>query len=179
MFQHILLATDLSETSENAFHLATDLARAQAARLTLLYVYEVSAHTMDGTFESEAERTWPGPVRIRGELDALATGLRATGLRTDAVIRFGDAAQRIAEVAREERVDLIVTGTHGRTGFRRLWHGSVAEHVLRRACAPVLTVPVGSANVIAIGPRRGKIDRRSAPSLASSMEGRGRGRGAP
>ncbi len=179
MFEHILLATDLSETSEGAFRVATDLARAQAARLTLLYVYEVSAHTMDGIFELEAERTWPGPVRIRGELDALATGLRATGLRTDAVIRFGDAARRIAEVAREERVDLVVTGTHGRTGFRRVWYGSVAEQVLRRSCAPVLTVPMRSAKVIAIGPRRRRLGRGSALSLTSSMEPRGRGRGTP
>jgi nucleotide-binding universal stress UspA family protein len=176
VFEHILLATDLSETSEGAFRIATDLARAQAARLTLLYVYEVSAHTIDGISESEAERSWPGPVRIRGELDAIATGLRATGIRADVVVRFGDAAQRIAEVAREEGVDLVVTGTHRRTGLRRLWYGSVAEQVLRRSSAPVLAVPMRSANVIAIGPRRRRLGRRSAPSLTSTtMEPRGRG----
>ena len=174
MFEHILLATDLSETSEGASRIATALARAHASRLTLLHVYEVSAHTLAGMPDAEAERTWPGPIRVRGELDAIATGLRATGIRADVVFRFGDPAQRIAEVAREEGVDLVVTGTHRRTGLRRLWYGSVTEEVLRHSGVPVLAVPVRSANVIAIGPRRRRLRRRSAPSLAPIVEPRGR-----
>ena len=150
MFQHILLATDFSEASEGAFRIATALARAHAARLTVLYVYEVSAQTLVGTPEEEAERTWPGPIRVRELLDCLVTGLRATGLRTDGVIRFGRASRLIAEVARTERVDMVVTGTHGRSGLARLWHGSVAEEVLRRSGAPVLAVPMGSNNVTGI-----------------------------
>lgn len=150
MFQHILLATDFSETSEGAFGIATALARAHAARLTVLYVYEVSAQTLAGTPDAEAERTWPGPIRVREQLDCLVTGLRATGLRTEGLIRLGVASRRIAEVARTERVDLVVTGTHGRSGLARLWYGSVAEQVLRRSGAPVLAVPMGSTNVIGI-----------------------------
>jgi len=178
VFDHILLATDLSEVSEGAFRIASALARAHASRLTLLYVYEVSAHTLAGMPDAEAERTWPGPIRVRGELDAIATGLRATGVRADAVIRFGDAARRIAEVAREERVDLVVTGTHGRSGLARLWYGSVAEQVLRSCGMPVLAVPTSSAIVIGIRAGARSLGRRTAPALTSTfMQPRTRNRG--
>ncbi len=149
MFHHILLATDLSDVAEEAFGLATALARAHAARLTLLHVYVVSAATCPTGFEVEAERTWPGVLRARERLDRLVTGLRATGLQAQAVVRFGEAAQRIAEVAGELGVDLVVTGTHGRRGLARLWYGSIAAEVLRRCCAPVLAVP-GRTNVIGL-----------------------------
>lgn len=145
MFHHILLATDLLDVSERALAVATALARGAAARLTILYVYEVSAQTLAGTSPAVAERTWPGPMRLRKELDRLATGLRATGVRADAVIEFGEPALRIAEVARLQDVDLVVTGTHGRRGLARIWHGSVAERVLRRcSSAPFLAVPMGT-----------------------------------
>ena len=170
MFQHILLATDLSDASEHAFCTATALARALAARLTVLHVYEVSAGTLGCTPDAEAERTWPGAIRIRELLDGLVTGLRATGLRAEGVIRFGSAARRIAEVARERNVDLVVTGTRGRTGVARFWYGSVAEQVLRRSSAPVLTVPMRSRNVIGMELRRGTERPRPAP-LGRSARG--------
>lgn len=154
MFQRILLATDFSVASEGAFSMATALARAHCARLTVLHVYEVSAQTLAGMSDAEAERTWPGPIRVREELDRLVTGLRATGVRADGLIRFGMPALRIPEVVRQEGVDLVVTGTKSRKGLARVWYGSVAEQVLRSSSAPVLAVPIAT-NVIAIRPRRG------------------------
>jgi len=146
-FQHILLATDLSNASERAFGLATAWARRSAARLTILHVYEVSVRTLAHASAAVAERTWPGPIRVRQELDRLVTGLRAGGVRADGMIRFGVPAREIAEVARQEGVDLVVTGTHGRRGLARLWYGSVAEQILRWSRAPVLTVPMDGARV--------------------------------
>jgi nucleotide-binding universal stress UspA family protein len=185
VFEHILLATDLSESSEGAFRIATVLAREHSTRLTLLYVYEVSARTLAGISEAEAARTWPGPVRARSELDAVVAGLRATGLRADGVVRFGvvapgGVARRIAEVASEERVDLVVTGTAGRSGLARLWYGSVAEQVLRSSSTPVLAVPMLSARVIGFASRPPRRGRRSAMVLTStSLDPRTRSRGAP
>jgi nucleotide-binding universal stress UspA family protein len=153
-FQHILLATDLSDASESAFGVATALARGSAARLSILHVYEVSARTLACASPAVAERTWPGPIRVRNELDRIVTGLRATGIRAEGMIRFGAPAHWIAEVARQRSVDLVVTGTHGRRGLARLWYGSVAEQVLRRSRTPVLIVPIADARVFAISSRR-------------------------
>jgi len=128
VFQHILLATDFSEASEGAFRVATALARTHAARLTVLYVYEVSAQTLAGTPEEEAERTWPGPIRVRELLDCLVTGLRATGLPTDGVIRFGRASRLIAEVARRTHE----AGRHGR--YRHPWPQRARAPLARQRC---------------------------------------------
>ncbi len=153
-FEHILLATDLSDASESAFGVAAALARGSAARLSILFVYEASARTLALASPAVAERTWPGPIRVRNELDRIVTGLCATGIRAEGMIRFGAPAHWIAEVARQRSVDLIVTGTHGRKGLARLWYGSVAEQVLRRSRTPVLTVPMTDGRVIAISSRR-------------------------
>ena len=74
------------------------------------------------------------------QLDALVTKAKRAGVRARALLLEGVAADRIVRAARSRYADLIVIGTHGRTGFARLMIGSVANRVVSHARCPVLTV---------------------------------------
>jgi nucleotide-binding universal stress UspA family protein len=131
----ILHATDFSEHSENAFRLACALARDYAAPLVLLHVHSPFVAYGDGLVAAL-------PPDFT---DELREKLRATDPHDPRVVverRLieGDPAREIVRLAREAGCDLIVMGTHGRTGLGRLLMGSVAEAVVRKAPCPVLTV---------------------------------------
>jgi nucleotide-binding universal stress UspA family protein len=74
---------------------------------------------------------------------------REAGVATEMCLETGNVVQQVLDRAEATSADLIVLGTHGRSGFQRLAMGSVAEKVLRRAGCPVLTIPVGAAEVSA------------------------------
>lgn len=122
--REILFATDFSDVAREAGSTAADLARHFGARLHVLYVVGPSRD--------------PDPASsvLGGAVDALGPGLR-----TVAVTVAGSAAREIAAYASSHGIDLIVIGTHGRTGVSRALLGSVAEAVVRRATCRVLTVP--------------------------------------
>jgi nucleotide-binding universal stress UspA family protein len=84
----------------------------------------------------------PGPPPSRAEVEQQLQALAATvpELRTECRVAEGPVADAILQVARETGCDVIVMGTHGRTGLVRLLVGSVAEQVVRHAPCPVLTV---------------------------------------
>jgi nucleotide-binding universal stress UspA family protein len=132
----ILHPTDFSAPSANAFEVACALARDYGARLILLHVRPPDVIYGDGYVLP------PDPGPIRRELLAMLNGIRPAdpALRVERVLEEGDPAEGIVEKARQVPCDLIVMGTHGRTGVGRLLMGSVAEAVLRRAPCPVLTV---------------------------------------
>jgi universal stress protein A len=67
------------------------------------------------------------------------------GLRVSTIVGHGDAAAEIVRFSEQEKVDLIVIATHGESGWRRLWFGSVAEKVVRNALRPVLTIRSGAS----------------------------------
>lgn len=79
------------------------------------------------------------------QLSALVAEAQTAGVDAVAQIRTGVPAESIVEAAREAKAELIVVGTHGRTGFERLVLGSVAERVVREAPCPVLTVKAKQA----------------------------------
>ena len=85
---------------------------------------------------------FPVPEDPREKLEELLRLAQASapGLQANYRVEKGDAAPRIVGVAEETRCDLIVMGTHGRTGLGRVLMGSVAEQVLRTAPCPVVTV---------------------------------------
>jgi nucleotide-binding universal stress UspA family protein len=145
MFQHILLATDLTGSSEGAIGVAAALGRAHGGRLTVLHVYEATASALADTTPAVAERTWPGGIRARRALDVVVDRLRAHGLLVEGFLRFGVVADQIFEAADGRGADLIVMGTGRRRGLARVWYGSVAERVVRGARVPVLAVPGSSA----------------------------------
>ncbi len=141
MFSHILLATDLTRASEPALHVAATLSRVRGGRLTVLHVYEVTAHVLGETPPAVAERTWPGGVRARRALDGVVHRLRAHGLQADGALRFGMVSDQVVGAAVEHGVDVVVMGTGRRRGLARAWYGSVTDAVVRGASVPVLAVP--------------------------------------
>jgi nucleotide-binding universal stress UspA family protein len=122
--RNILFATDFSAASEAAGHKAADLARQFGARLHVL-------HAVPRYFDCDA----PRPA-LDDAVAALGPGLSVTP-----VVTAGLAAPAIVAYAVIHGVDLIVLGTHSRTGLSHILLGSVAEAVIRQAPCRVLTVP--------------------------------------
>ncbi|HEY1307673.1 MAG TPA: universal stress protein [Vicinamibacterales bacterium] len=141
-FTRILSPVDFSESSTRALAHAVALARWYQSQLTVLHVVP--------TFEPMQVRGDLGqPVHIAAPLTReevvaeLRRQLEVVGVVPDArfVAQAGDASSTIVDQATTGRADLVVMGTHGRRGFKRLLLGSVTETVLREAPCPVLTVP--------------------------------------
>lgn len=135
-FKTILFATDFSPASSVAFDVAAALARDYRARVIAVHVIEPVAM---GFSEYTA---FVGPEEDKGMALANLQAIKAPSPRVTIEHRLleGDPATVIAETAAETGADLVVMGTHGRTGLTRFVMGSVAEEVLRRAPCPVLTV---------------------------------------
>jgi nucleotide-binding universal stress UspA family protein len=133
----ILFPTDFSDRAMNAFHMASALARDHRAALTVLHVREMPALPF-----AEFGAVPPPALPSREELMAKLAKfeLPDEGIAVEFVIADGEPGEEIVRVAKEHRCDLIVMGTHGRTGLSRLLMGSVAERVMRRAPCPVLTL---------------------------------------
>jgi nucleotide-binding universal stress UspA family protein len=140
-FKKILCPVDFSEDSQQAMQVAAGLARSSQATLVLLYVWQPQQWMTDYGMQ------WPNEVLL--EAQAIEEGKLATN-RVDAqrlgapevVTRLlrGEPWDQIVSVAREDAIDLIVMGTHGRTGLRRALIGSVAERVVRHAPCTVMVV---------------------------------------
>ena len=132
----ILFPTDFSESSDAAMRYATVLARDTGAELIIAYVHEPAAAYAAGDMVVDV-----GMAAEDRLLEQLET---VTPADLDVPHRYqlmhGDPIGEIVRLADEEQVDMIVMGTHGRTGLTRLLMGSVAEAVVRRANCPVLTV---------------------------------------
>jgi universal stress protein A len=123
-FRDILFATDFSEASRSAGQTAAAVARHFGARLHVLHVVPP---VTDPT---------PAPEALRAVVADLEAGLSVV-----TAVASGRVATQIVNYARRNSVDLVVLGTHGRTGVSRALLGSVAEAVIRRARCRVLTVP--------------------------------------
>ena len=135
----ILHPTDFSPGSAAAFDYACDLARNADARLIVLHAFGPAVPiATEGVILSADLDELRGLARR--ELDAIRPADPA--VRVERVVREGPTTPTILDAAAEFHADLIVMGTHGRTGFRRLILGSVTEEVLRKAPCPVLTVKV-------------------------------------
>ncbi len=144
MFKRILVPTDFSDPSDAAFDYARALAAPFGSTIQLLHVVEPPLDT--STFTNEV---YVGNVpsiyealakEAQSQLDVRISPADCAryGLRTEVVT--GQSAPVILEHALDQHIDLIVMGTHGRTGLAHLFMGSVAEHVVRKSVCPVLTV---------------------------------------
>jgi nucleotide-binding universal stress UspA family protein len=128
----ILYPTDFSDPAAAAFPLAVALARDYGAKLIVLYVEP--SPISHGELVARRQDHTDGLWRMLQELQARPT------VHVEHRLKEGAAAEVILRTAAEDHVDLIIMGTHGRTGLERLLMGSVAEQVLRRAPCLVLTV---------------------------------------
>ncbi len=135
----ILHATDFSVDSEGALRVARLLARDHGARLIILYVERLDVLS-DGTPAAEVD-----PRVFKEALENVRKRVDGPDLKypVETLLRQGFAPEGIIETAEEMGCDLIVMGTHGRTGLSRLLMGSVAENVLPKASCPVLVVKTG------------------------------------
>jgi nucleotide-binding universal stress UspA family protein len=141
--RHILHPSDFSPASSAAFTKALALARDAKAQLTIVHVLSpavvlpVDVYVAPRVYD-DIQRS--AETYARKKLDVLLARARKAGVRAKTALVEGVAAERIVAAARRNRADLIVIGTHGRTGLARLMLGSVASRVVATAACPVLTV---------------------------------------
>jgi len=142
----ILLPHDFSSCANHAAALARDVAKSHGARMVLLHV----GHLPLG-LDGDAMVTPPGGgagMRARDlilssaaeHVEDLAARLRKDGVEVTTAMAVGEVVEEILAAADREKVDLIVMGTHGRTGLAHVVVGSVTEKVVRQAGVPVLTL---------------------------------------
>ena len=137
--KNILYATDFSDASRAALPVVATIARKYGSHVFAAHVWAPQPYTMvsreelallDGTEEREAREVLEGFVRIK-ELE---------GISVTPLVTCGDAARELGRMVRQKHIDLAVLSTHGRTGFKRLLLGSVAEELFHSLPCPVLTV---------------------------------------
>jgi len=142
----ILCPIDLSGFSQSVLAYAAAFANLFGSEVTVLHVLATAVPPATlGTDPAWLLQVPESRDSMASELDALLAPLSSTGVTVRTQIAEGHTSAEIVRYAADHDVDLIVMGTHGRSGFDRLALGSVAEKVLRKAPCPVLTVPPGAA----------------------------------
>lgn len=139
----ILIALDASPHSEQALEFVTRMRWPAGSRVIVLSVMQPIASPVTGPFEPGAatDELMEEQRKALEELVSRAERrLRETGFSTEARVRAGDPRETLIEEARNERADLIVMGSHGRTGLTKLMLGSVSSHVTTHAPCSVLVV---------------------------------------
>jgi nucleotide-binding universal stress UspA family protein len=142
-FNRILVPVDFSGSSMKALNYAISFAGRVGAKIILLhamrpgYAYVGDARTVyDLAAFNESLR-----VETERQMREFIHAAKFGGVKFETAVRLGAAVEEICDFARSEDVDLIITATHGRTGFKHVLIGSVAERVVRHADRPVLVVP--------------------------------------
>ena len=137
--QHVLVPLDFSPYAEQALDYAITLAQHLQARVTLLHVIQLP------TVVNVEGGMWPSSTflddleaDVTRDMEAYRTRVTAAGLAGECLVVQGIPFQEILDIAKARQVDLIVMGTHGRTGLSHVLLGSVAEKVVRLAPCPVL-----------------------------------------
>jgi nucleotide-binding universal stress UspA family protein len=141
--RRILHPTDFSRASTPAFKRAVEMARANRAQLVVAHVLVASMPIMgDGYVSPQVYEDLDAAARAAAQkqLRQLMDRARQAGVRVKGLLLDGVPHERIARAARSQKADLVVIGTHGRTGFAKLFLGSVASRVLAVSPCPVLTV---------------------------------------
>ena len=147
MYDRILVPTDGSDTAETAVDHALDLAERYGAEIHALYVVDTDAMDLSlGTEQIDRLRSGKfgemTEIRERAELatSVIADRARERGIDVVEHVTAGRPHAVVADYAEDEDVDLIVMGSHGRSGVKRALLGSVTERVLRSTHRPVLVV---------------------------------------
>ncbi|MBB3261885.1 nucleotide-binding universal stress UspA family protein [Paraburkholderia bannensis] len=146
MYSRILVAIDGSKTASHALDTAIQLALESQAELTPLYVIDlpVMAYDVPGFDPSIVRDAYFEEGRLLctdAQEKMMVAGVRGVARSVEVDLGAEDIAHCIARTAAESKADLIVMGTHGRRGVRRLVLGSVADRVLRSSRCPILLVP--------------------------------------
>ena len=143
LYRRILHPTDFSRASRPAFERAVKLARQEGAELLIVHVMVPPAPFVgNGYVSPKTYEDLEAAARKSAEsqLKTVLARAKKAGARAKAILTEGIPVEQIVRAAKGKRADLIVIGTHGRTGFSRFFLGSVAERVVQLAPCPVLTV---------------------------------------
>lgn len=140
--KQILVPTDFSENAQHAVDYAVALAKQCSAKLHLLHTPVVPTYLlMDLSYS-------PGPEAVtrilndaQDALDEQTEGIAAAGIEHFTAIREGTVHEVIRDYAKEHDVDLVVVGTHGRSGVSKLMYGSVTERVIKTVHTPIIVIP--------------------------------------
>jgi nucleotide-binding universal stress UspA family protein len=153
--RRILCPVDFSDHSRRALDHAIAIARWYQATVTVVNVFSPAPVAAMGPSPMVFEPivlTQVDRDQLLAALEAFAHAESAPGITIDAVVREGNTAGEVLEQAASMKADLLVIGTHGRSGFERRLLGSVAEKVLRKVSCPVMTVPKGLPDAVPAGP---------------------------
>ncbi|OHB39259.1 MAG: hypothetical protein A3C38_06425 [Planctomycetes bacterium RIFCSPHIGHO2_02_FULL_50_42] len=138
----ILCPVDYSVCSSEAMKYAAHIAAEDDAKVYLMHVIDIRSFGHESPLDTEIPKPSPETLeRIRKELaEDLVHEKDGKRVAVEAIVVVGKPIEEILKVAKEKKIDLIVMGTHGRTGIPHVVIGSVAENVVRKASCPVLTV---------------------------------------
>jgi len=136
----ILAPTDCSEASIDALKYSIKIAKAQRAKLMVLHIV---SHLKNAAFHSIADKSAFNSTALLASKNHLENFWKSMGeneIEADLVVEYGDPFAEITRYAKSKKNDIIVMGTHGRTGLMHVLMGSVAEKVVRYSHIPVVTV---------------------------------------
>jgi nucleotide-binding universal stress UspA family protein len=141
--RRIVSATDFSSASNRALEMAVDLAKQNKGELLLVHVLVPSMSYpedsyVDPAFYLDLEKSTRRTAQAA--LDKLTNKIKRAKVKVKGLLLKGTAHDQIVRAAKNRRADLIVIGTHGRTGLTKLLMGSVAGRIVSEASCPVLTV---------------------------------------
>jgi universal stress protein A len=142
--RRVLHATDFSRASQRAFGQAVDMAQQNKAELWLLHVltpvtnYVIGEYDTDPTLYARLDES--AYRDAQAALSALTQRAEKAKIKVTSKLVRGTPQDQILQVAKSSKADMIVIGTHGRTGLSKLFMGSVAGKVVSAATCPVLTV---------------------------------------
>jgi nucleotide-binding universal stress UspA family protein len=141
--RNILFASDFSKASRKAFTTAVKTAKSNGATLTI--VHAIAPFTPIGPDQYVGPDTWQeldeqAKKWAATHLKTLTGRARAAGVRAKSLLVEGQAAREVTKAAKKIHADLVVIGTHGRTGFAKLFLGSIASQIVATSKIPVMTV---------------------------------------
>lgn len=140
MFEHIFVPTDFSADADAALSVAVGIAEKFGSRITLVHACEPPTYAYMGLMATTVDLVTPVHDAAREALAKALGDLRTRWASSDSLLLFGSVAVELSSAIEKQKPDLVVMGTHGRTGMSHLLLGSVAERLVRTAPAPVLTV---------------------------------------
>ena len=138
--KQILIPIDFSDYSDQALRWGVSLAHKYGAQLLLLHVIPEVLEEVSARASAGEQHVIDLTAEVEAQLHEIARQGLKEGLAVQVRVADGEPADAILRLAREERADLIVMGTHGRSGLSHLLLGSTAEAVVRAASCPVFTV---------------------------------------
>ena len=140
MFEHIFVPTDFSTNADQALAIAVAIAEKFGSRITLVHACEPPTYAYIGLMTTPVDLVTPLQDAAQEALDNAIRDLRPRFPRCESLLLFGPVALELLGAIDKHTPDLVVMGTHGRSGMSHLLLGSVAERLVRGSRAPVLTV---------------------------------------